>query len=152
MAKRRFRYSIKEGFIISNDADFVICGEIFPNDVKPEGPFGDHLGYYSVIHDFPVLKVAKVYAKKEAVWPFTVVGRPPQEDSFFGKLIHEITKMVKKISLEINAIGLINVQLAYYQNELYLLEVNPRASRTIPFVSKCIGKSWQKLVHYVWLE
>ena len=84
LAKRRFRYSIKEGFIISNDADFVICGEIFPNDVKPEGPFGDHLGYYSVIHDFPVLKVSKVYAKKEAIWPFTVVGRPPQEDSFFG--------------------------------------------------------------------
>ena len=65
--------------------------------------------------------------------------------SLSEKLIHEITKMVKKISLEINAIGLINVQLAYYQNELYLLEVNPRASRTIPFVSKCIGKSLAKV-------
>ena len=65
--------------------------------------------------------------------------------SLSDKLIHEITKMVKKISLEINAIGLINVQLAYYQNELYLLEVNPRASRTIPFVSKCIGKSLAKV-------
>ena len=65
--------------------------------------------------------------------------------SLSDKLIHEITKMVKKISLEINAIGLINVQLAYYQNEIYLLEVNPRASRTIPFVSKCIGKSLAKV-------
>ena len=106
LAKRRFRYSIKEGFIISNDADFVICGEIFPNDVKPEGPFGDHLGYYSVIHDFPVLKVSKVYAKKEAIWPFTVVGRPPQEDSFFGKLIHDITD--KAIEKEIPGLKAVN--------------------------------------------
>ena len=60
-------------------------------------------------------------------------------------LIDEITKMVKKIAIEIGAIGLINVQLAYYNNELYLLEVNPRASRTIPFVSKCIGRSLAKV-------
>ena len=57
------------------------------------------------------------------------------------RLIKDIHKMVKSIALEINAIGLINVQLAYYEDTLYLLEVNPRASRTIPFVSKCIGKS-----------
>ena len=60
-------------------------------------------------------------------------------------LIQEITLMVKKIALEIGAIGLVNVQLAYYDNELYLLEVNPRASRTIPFVSKCIGRSLAKV-------
>ena len=52
--------------------------------------------------------------------------------------------MVKKIAIEIGAIGLINVQLAYYNKQLYLLEVNPRASRTIPFVSKCIGRSLAK--------
>ena len=57
------------------------------------------------------------------------------------RLIKDIHKMVKSIALEINAFGLINVQLAYYEDTLYLLEVNPRASRTIPFVSKCIGKS-----------
>jgi 4-hydroxy-3-polyprenylbenzoate decarboxylase len=91
LAKRRFRYSKKDGYTISADADFVICGELYPNDLKPEGPFGDHLGYYSLKHDFPVLTVHKVYAKKNAIWPFTVVGRPPQEDSQFGKLIHEIT-------------------------------------------------------------
>jgi len=91
LAKRRFRYSKKDGYVISADADFVICGELHPNDLKPEGPFGDHLGYYSLKHDFPVLKVHKVYAKKDGIWPFTVVGRPPQEDSQFGKLIHEIT-------------------------------------------------------------
>ena len=91
LAKRRFRYAKKDGYTISVDADFVICGELHPNELKPEGPFGDHLGYYSLTHDFPVLRVHKVYAKKDAIWPFTVVGRPPQEDSQFGSLIHEIT-------------------------------------------------------------
>ena len=61
--------------------------------------------------------------------------------SLTDELIEEITVMVKKIAIEIGAIGLINVQLAYYDNELYLLEDNPRSSRTIPFVSKCIGRS-----------
>lgn len=88
---RRFRYSYEDGFCISTDADFVITGEVYPNDNKPEGPFGDHLGYYSLTHDFPVMKVHKVYARKNAIWPFTVVGRPPQEDTSFGQLIHSMT-------------------------------------------------------------
>ncbi|MBS1639845.1 MAG: UbiD family decarboxylase [Bacteroidetes bacterium] len=87
---RRFRYFYKDGYCISADADFVITGEVYPNDNKPEGPFGDHLGYYSLQHDFPVMKINKVYAKKNAIWPFTVVGRPPQEDTSFGTLIHEL--------------------------------------------------------------
>ena len=91
LAKRRFRYAKKDGYTISADADFVICGELHPNDLKPEGPFGDHLGYYSLVHDFPVLKVHKVYVKENGIWPFTVVGRPPQEDSQFDALIHEIS-------------------------------------------------------------
>lgn len=73
------------------DADFCIVGEVDPTQMKQEGPFGDHLGYYSLKHDFPVLKVKKVFHRKDAIWPFTVVGRPPQEDTTFGQLIHEIT-------------------------------------------------------------
>lgn len=73
------------------DADFCIVGTVDPEAMKPEGPFGDHLGYYSLQHDFPVLRVEHVYARKDAIWPFTVVGRPPQEDTTFGELIHEIT-------------------------------------------------------------
>ena len=88
---RRFRYTYDDGFCISTDADFVITGEVYPGENKPEGPFGDHLGYYSLQHDFPLMKVHKVYAKKNAIWSFTVVGRPPQEDTSFGELIHEIT-------------------------------------------------------------
>lgn len=91
LGSRRFRYCYKDGFCISTDADFVITGEVFPNDNKPEGPFGDHLGYYSLTHPFPVMKVHKVYARKNAIWPFTVVGRPPQEDTSFGELIHHIS-------------------------------------------------------------
>lgn len=88
---RRFRYCYRDGFCISTDADFVITGYVYPNQNKPEGPFGDHLGYYSLIHDFPVMKVHKVYARQNAIWPFTVVGRPPQEDTSFGQLIHKLT-------------------------------------------------------------
>jgi 4-hydroxy-3-polyprenylbenzoate decarboxylase len=73
------------------EADFCISGTIDPDQQLPEGPFGDHLGYYSLAHDFPVLNVDKVYHRDGAIWPFTVVGRPPQEDTSFGQIIHEIT-------------------------------------------------------------
>ena len=79
---------------IHAEADFTICGYIEPGRQMPEGPFGDHLGYYSLAHDFPVMIVDRVYHRKNAIWPFTVVGRPPQEDSNFGKLIHEIVEPV----------------------------------------------------------
>jgi 4-hydroxy-3-polyprenylbenzoate decarboxylase len=89
---RRFRYMYDEdGFCLSTDADFVITGEVYPNENKLEGPFGDHLGYYSLKHDFPLMRVKNVYAKKNAIWSFTVVGRPPQEDTAFGNMIHEMT-------------------------------------------------------------
>lgn len=89
---RRFRYTRKNGHVLSADADFVITGTIRKGEKKPEGPFGDHLGYYSLTHDFPVLEVDNVYYRKDALWHFTVVGRPPQEDSSFGYLIHEIVR------------------------------------------------------------
>jgi 4-hydroxy-3-polyprenylbenzoate decarboxylase len=73
------------------EADFCITGTIDPEQTLPEGPFGDHLGYYSLAHPFPVLRVERVYHRPGAIWPFTVVGRPPQEDTSFGDLIHELT-------------------------------------------------------------
>lgn len=92
LGNRRFRYFYdEEGFCISADADFVITGTVYPGENKPEGPFGDHLGYYSLTHPFPLMKVHKVYHRKNPIWSFTVVGRPPQEDTSFGALIHEIT-------------------------------------------------------------
>ena len=73
------------------DADFAIHGIVDPTSLKPEGPFGDHLGYYAKQHPFPWMRVTNVYHRPGAIWPFTVVGRPPQEDTTFGELIHELT-------------------------------------------------------------
>src|SRR5262245_42488602 len=79
------------GLPILGDADFCITGTVDPQKTLPEGPFGDHLGYYAKVHDFPYLQVEEVYHRPGAIWPFTVVGRPPQEDTTFGEIIHEIT-------------------------------------------------------------
>ncbi|MBN2810165.1 MAG: UbiD family decarboxylase [Deltaproteobacteria bacterium] len=76
---------------IPAEADFCICGTIIDDKLLPEGPFGDHLGYYSLSHYFPVLRVDRVFHRPGAIWPFTVVGRPPQEDTVFGAFIHELT-------------------------------------------------------------
>jgi 4-hydroxy-3-polyprenylbenzoate decarboxylase len=76
---------------LAADADFCITGTVDPDRLLPEGPFGDHLGYYSLAHPFPVLNVEHVYHRTDAIWPFTVVGRPPQEDTAFGAIIHELT-------------------------------------------------------------
>ena len=86
--------TVGEKLPIHAEADFCISGYIDPGRQLPEGPFGDHLGYYSLAHDFPVMIVERVYHRKDAIWPFTVVGRPPQEDSMFGALIHELVEPV----------------------------------------------------------
>jgi 4-hydroxy-3-polyprenylbenzoate decarboxylase len=92
MAGRRFPYLRRDGYLVSAEADFCILGVLDATRSAPEGPFGDHLGYYSLAHDFPVLRVEKVYHRRNAIWPFTVVGRPPQEDSHFAELIHDLTR------------------------------------------------------------
>ena len=90
MAGGAFRYTAWDGWLVSSDADFCILGTL-KNELKPEGPFGDHLGYYSEQHPFPCLQVEHVFHRDGAIWPFTVVGRPPQEDTTFGQLIHSLT-------------------------------------------------------------
>ena len=91
LAGRRIRMIRGKHAPVYADADFAIVGTIDPNATKPEGPFGDHLGYYSLQHPFPLMKVSKVWHREGAIWPFTIVGRPPQEDTTFGQLIHELT-------------------------------------------------------------
>src|SRR5439155_1263669 len=81
---RRVRLACPQGrerLPVFADADFCIVGTVDPERLLPEGPFGDHLGYYSLAHPFPVLNVERVYHRDGAIWPFTVVGRPPQEDT-----------------------------------------------------------------------
>jgi len=98
LAGRRFRYFEHDGYVVSSDAEFCILGEMAP-DLKPEGPFGDHVGYYSGKHPFPYMHVKKVLCKKGAIYPFTSVGRPPKEDTVFGEFIHEITRPMVPTSL-----------------------------------------------------
>lgn len=99
LAGRRFRHAEIDGHRVAAEADFCIVGSIDPTATKPEGPFGDHLGYYSLVHDFPVMKVDAVYHREDAIWPFTVVGRPPQEDTSFGAMIHELTGPMVPVSI-----------------------------------------------------
>ncbi|MCX6127281.1 MAG: UbiD family decarboxylase [Proteobacteria bacterium] len=104
LAGRRFRHQKVclpgyDAWRVAADADFCILGVIDGNATKPEGPFGDHLGYYSLQHEFPLMKVLKVYHRKDPIWHFTAVGRPPQEDSSFGAMIHELTKPMVPASL-----------------------------------------------------
>ena len=89
--RRVLMVAAEGGLPMPAEADFVITGTIDPDTRKLEGPFGDHLGYYSLAHEFPVLRVETVYHRTGAIWPFTSVGRPPQEDTTFGALIHELT-------------------------------------------------------------
>lgn len=89
--RRRVPMICRPGMLpVHAEADFCLSGFIEPKRELPEGPFGDHLGYYSLAHPFPVMRVERVWHRADAVWPFTVVGRPPQEDAMFGRLIHEM--------------------------------------------------------------
>lgn len=109
LAGKNFRYTYQNGQLLASDADFCITGVVVPGETRPEGPFGDHLGYYSLAHDYPYLHVTGVYHRKNAVFPFTVVGRPPQEDTNFGRLIHEITRSaVKKAIPGVTAVNAVD--------------------------------------------
>ena len=71
-------------------AEFAICGIVKPKVREPEGPFGDHYGYYSLEHDFPVLNVQRVFHRKDAIYPATVVGKPRQEDYWIGEWMQDL--------------------------------------------------------------
>ena len=73
-----------------SDAEFALIGEVRPHERRPEGPFGDHYGYYSLQHDYPVFHVQRVARRKDAMFPATVVGKPRQEDFFIGDLLQEL--------------------------------------------------------------
>jgi UbiD family decarboxylase len=72
------------------DAEFALVGKVPPHDRRPEGPFGDHYGYYSLTHDYPVFRVEHLARRRDAVYPATVVGKPRQEDFFIGDLLQEL--------------------------------------------------------------
>ena len=140
------------------DADFCLVGTVDPNGSLPEGPFGDHLGYYSLQHDFPVLNVEKVYARDDAIWPFTVVGRPPQEDTVFGELIHELTGPVIPTVLPgvkgVNAVDASGVHplLLAIGSERYVPYQETTAPQEILTQANAIlGQGQMSLAKYLWI-
>jgi 4-hydroxy-3-polyprenylbenzoate decarboxylase len=136
----------------------VITGEVFPGENKPEGPFGDHLGYYSLQHPFPVMKVHKVYARKNAIWAFTVVGRPPQEDTSFGQLIHHITGSAVSNEIpglkEVHAVDAAGVHplLLAIGSERYtpFLE-NKKPAEILTIANHILGTGQLSLAKFVWI-
>ncbi len=69
------------------DAEFALVGKVRAGVRRPEGPFGDHYGYYSLTHDFPVFEVEQRFRRRDAILPATVVGKPRQEDFFLGDFL-----------------------------------------------------------------
>ncbi|EAL5039440.1 menaquinone biosynthesis decarboxylase [Campylobacter jejuni] len=74
----------ENGIFVPYDSDVVIEGYVDLEEFKIEGPFGDHTGFYTPAELFPVMKVEKIYAKKDAIYQATVVGKPPLEDKIMG--------------------------------------------------------------------
>lgn len=72
------------------EAEFAIVGHVPPHERRPEGPFGDHYGYYSLEHDYPVFHADAVFHRKDAIYPATIVGKPRQEDFFIGDYLQEL--------------------------------------------------------------
>ncbi len=85
------------GHRIPAHAEFVIEGTVTAGDMRKEGPFGDHLGHYSHSAEFPVFRVDRMLARKDAIYPATVVGKPPQEDYYIGEAIQELTLPLLKL-------------------------------------------------------
>ncbi len=80
----------KGGHRLVAEAEFAIKGMVPPKIRKPEGPFGDHYGYNSLQHDYPIFRTSHLYHRKKAIYPATVVGRPKQEDYFIGDFLQEL--------------------------------------------------------------
>lgn len=76
--------------MVPANAEFILEGVVPPGVERLEGPFGDHFGHYSEAHDFPVFQVRRITRRREAIYPATVVGKPPQEDKFMGNAAGEM--------------------------------------------------------------
>ena len=156
LAGRSFRYLFKDGYPISCDADFCITGEIAP-ELKPEGPFGDHMGYYSEKHLFPCMKVHKVYHKKNAIFPFTVVGRPPAEDSILGSLIHELVEPMVEVSVsglhEMHAVDASGVHplLLALGSERFIPYQKKEPLELLKIANALLGFNQASLAKYLWI-
>ena len=140
------------------DADFCISGVVDPDAQKPEGPFGDHLGYYSLTHPFPFMRVDRVLHRSQAVWPFTVVGRPPQEDTVFGELIHELTGPVIPTVLPgvkavnaVDASGVHPLLLAIGSERYVPYQPTTQPQEILTQANAILGQGQMSLAKYLWI-
>jgi 4-hydroxy-3-polyprenylbenzoate decarboxylase len=143
---------------IHAEADFCLTGYIDPKGLKPEGPFGDHLGYYSLRHDFPYMHVEHVYHRPDAIWPFTVVGRPPQEDTIFGQLIHELVgplvpKQIPGVRAihAVDAAGVHPLLLAIGSERYVPYEDRRRPRELLTLAHALLGHGQLSLAKYLWI-
>ena len=79
------------------EAEFALHGSVPAGVRRPEGPFGDHYGYYSLQHDYPILEVTSVHHRRGAVMPATAVGKPPQEDLYLGNYIQRLMAPLSRL-------------------------------------------------------
>lgn len=157
LAGRKFGYYRYDGWIVSADADFCILGTVQKKDLKPEGPFGDHLGYYSLEHPFPYMKIHKVFHKKDPIWHFTVVGRPPQEDSSFGYLIHQLVEALTPGEFpglkQIHAVDVSGVHplLLAIGSERYMPFRDKKPEEILAIANRIIGSGQTSLAKYLFI-
>jgi 4-hydroxy-3-polyprenylbenzoate decarboxylase len=159
LGRRRVPMICRSGKLpIHAEADFCISGYLDPHRALPEGPFGDHLGYYSMAHDFPVLRIEHVYHREGAVWPFTVVGRPPQEDSMFGQLIHELVGPVIPRTIPgvrevhaVDAAGVHPLLLAIGSERYVPYENRGRPRELLTLANALLGYGQMSLAKYLWI-
>ena len=88
--KLRITKNILSEHRLAAEAEFALIGSAAPRERHPEGPFGDHYGYYSLQHDYPVFHVDAVFHRGDAIYPATVVGKPRQEDFFIGDYLQQL--------------------------------------------------------------
>ena len=159
LGRRRVSMICREGQLpIHADADFCITGYLVPDRLKPEGPFGDHLGYYSRAHDFPVMRVEKVYHRDQPIWPFTVVGRPPQEDTVFGQFIHELVGPVIPRTIPgvhavhaVDAAGVHPLLLAVGSERYVPYEDRRQPRELLTLANALLGQGQLSLAKYLWI-
>jgi 4-hydroxy-3-polyprenylbenzoate decarboxylase len=156
---RRIRMVRPEGFLpMPSEADFVLCGTVDPSKTKPEGPFGDHLGYYSLKHEFPYLQIDRIYHRPGAIWPFTTVGRPPQEDTSFGALIHDLTAPliptvlpgVKSVHA-VDAAGVHPLLLAIGSERYVPYAKDRQPQELLTQANAILGQGQMSLAKYLWI-
>ena len=157
LSGNRFRYTRYKDWTLAADADFCIIGTI-GDETKPEGPFGDHLGYYSLQHEFPYLKVEKVFHRKDAIWPFTVVGRPPQEDTSFGEVIHDMTAPILPTEINglkavhaVDATGVHPLLLAIGEERYTPYKKTKRPQELLTIANAILGKGQLSLAKYLFI-